>query len=433
MLWGYNRYIATRNKTEWAGFKRGETMKAIVRWLLALSLFVGSAFAVKLTAPDGLQDRFGYFLAVSGNTLVVSEAYTVGYSGGQTVYVYQKGHNWNHPILVAELTASNGDYLMDVAISGNTIVAGAPAATVNGVQYQGCAYVFVAGEQGWQNANETAKLTSSDGYSSDSFGIGVAIDSQTIVIGALGAGNLGQGEAYVFTKPVSGWMSTTETARLSPSNGQHFDSFGSAVSVKGVVAAAGAPGVDVSQGYAHGAVYLFKETPGGWQNMTETAELTDGQPEQYEDLGFSVVIEGGTVVAGAPCAGNPCYLQNEGTGRALVYLESAGGWQSTTTPNAILTSTEVNPLGFGDSVAINANLIVVGDPYASTNYKNTSGAAFTFKKPPSGWVNATQSAKLVAPGQGVGTSVAAWSNSVVFIGAPSSSADKGAVFITSAP
>jgi hypothetical protein len=249
-------------------------MAPISRSLLLVILLVRAASATELTAPDGQkEDRFGAALSIDGNTLAITGAYEVGYPGGRTAWVYQKGadNSWSDPVLVAELTASNGDRLEGVAVSGNTIVVGAPAATVNGVQFQGCAYVFVEGAGGWKNAHETAQLTSSDGYFNNGFGISVAIQKDTIVVGASGAGTVGQGEAYVFTRPAAGWVSATETAKLLSSNGQKYDSLGLSISVNGVVAAVGAPGA----GSNNGAVYLFQEMRGGWQSMTETAELTE--------------------------------------------------------------------------------------------------------------------------------------------------------------
>jgi hypothetical protein len=116
----------------------------------------------------------------------------------------------------------------------------------------------------------------------------------------------------------------------------------------------------------------------------------------------------------------------------VVYLRPASGWQSTTTPDAVLTPTTYDPY-FGESVAVNPNLIVVGDPLAPGNYKKYSGAAFAFKKPSTGWVNATQSQKFVAPGNEVGASVAASGNSVAFLGAPQTTVGQnqaqGAVFV----
>jgi FG-GAP repeat len=400
-------------------------MTSMAKSLLLIILLVGIASATELIAPDGQkEDRFGATLSIDGNTLAITGAYEGDYPGGRTAWVYQKGadNSWSDPLLVAELTASNGDRLEGVAVSGNTIVVGAPAATVNGVQFQGCAYVFVESAGGWKNAHETAQLTSSDGYFNDGFGGSVAIQKDTIVVGASQAGTVGQGEAYVFAQPAAGWMNATETAKLLSSNGQQYDNFGLSVSVNGVVAAVGAPGA----GSNNGAVYLFQETRGGWQNMTETAELTEDRSIPNEVLGFSVAIEGGTVVTGAPnFSGN--------TGRALIYLKPAAGWQSTTTPNAMLTSREVKPHGFGVSVAIKNKLIVVGDLYASAGSRKFSGAAFAYKKPVSGWSNAMQSKKFVAAGINTGESVGVSDDKTVFMGAPGTTVngnqEQGAVFL----
>ena len=88
----------------------------------------------------------------------------------------------------AKLTASDGaadDFLGDsVAVSGNTIVAGAPNAMVNGNADQGAVYVFVHPRGGWANATETAKLTASDGAANDGLGASVGISGDTVVAGA---------------------------------------------------------------------------------------------------------------------------------------------------------------------------------------------------------------------------------------------------------
>ena len=57
-----------------------------------------------------------------------------------------------------------------MAISGDTVVAGAPDANVNGHSQDGAAYVFVKPAGGWASATETAKLTASDGATNDALG-----------------------------------------------------------------------------------------------------------------------------------------------------------------------------------------------------------------------------------------------------------------------
>ena len=77
---------------------------------------------------------------------------------------------------------------------------------------------------------QEAKLTASDGQTGDYLGWSVSISGNTVVVGAWGAmvgGNFDQGAAYVFTESSSGWASMTEIAKLTASDGQAFDHFGS--------------------------------------------------------------------------------------------------------------------------------------------------------------------------------------------------------------
>jgi hypothetical protein len=94
-------------------------------------------------------------------------------------------------------------------------VAGADLATVNGIFLQGAAYVFVKPASGWVSETETAKLIASDS-GQDSLGMSVAVSGNTVVAGAPGAsvsGHTGQGAAYVFVVPDM----TTTNVSCSPS------------------------------------------------------------------------------------------------------------------------------------------------------------------------------------------------------------------------
>jgi hypothetical protein len=159
----------------------------------------------------------------------------------------------------AELTASDGvigDRLGNfVAISGNTVVAGAPLATIGSHLQQGAAYVFVEPASGWANMTQTAKLTSSDGVPRSYFGRAVAISGSTAVVGAPNqtvGSDTGQGAAYDFVEPAGGWADMTETAELDALHGSDNDEVGSRVGVDGTTAAVGALG-----GSKRGAVLLF--------------------------------------------------------------------------------------------------------------------------------------------------------------------------------
>ena len=109
----------------------------------------------------------------------------------------------------AKVTANDGaanDSLGgSIAIDGNTVVVGAPAANIAANQTQGAAYVFVRTAGAW---TQQQKLTSSDGAAGDNFGWSVAVSGDTIVVGALNA-NVGnndrEGTAYVFVRSGGVW------------------------------------------------------------------------------------------------------------------------------------------------------------------------------------------------------------------------------------
>jgi FG-GAP repeat len=191
----------------------------------------------RLTASDASwNDQFGRSVAISGDTIVVGAYGDEGYRGSAYVFVKPPG-GWADATETAKLTASDGEgfnYFGDsVAIDGGTIVVGAP---LEDVLQSGSAYVFVEPPGGWADATETAKLTASDGEVNDNLARSVAVSGDTVVAGAPNddvTGVSSQGSAYVFVKPPGGWLSGTETARLVASDGAAGDHFGTTIGVSG--------------------------------------------------------------------------------------------------------------------------------------------------------------------------------------------------------
>jgi hypothetical protein len=116
---------------------------------------------------------------------------------------------------------------------------------------------------GWVDETQTAKLTASDGASDNLLGLSVAISGDTVVAGAdlvtVGANAL-QGAAYVFVKPRSGWADEPQTAKLTASGGASLDRLGVLVAVCGGTVIAGAPGATVDANLFQGAAYVFSRT-----------------------------------------------------------------------------------------------------------------------------------------------------------------------------
>jgi hypothetical protein len=257
-----------------------------------------------------------------------------------------------------------GELGWSVAISGATIVAGAPYdGPAN--PYTGLAYVFNEPGGGWsgsqtQAAVLTASPLSTTSSGEDQFGWSVGISGNTIVAGApayAGASMRDQGAAYVFTGPWSGTQ--TQTAELLASDPTSNDLLGTSVAVSGNTVVAGAYNHQVGASASQGAAYVFvMPTTGPWVNATQTAELTasDGQPG--DELGYSVAISGTTIVTGARQRQSGGHA---GQGATYSYTEPAGGWATTSAFAAELTAGDGDTVdNLGDAVAVSGSTIVAG-------------------------------------------------------------------------
>jgi hypothetical protein len=260
---------------------------------------------------------------------------------------------------------------------------------------------------GWANMTETAKLTPSDGAVLDFFGFNVSMNGNTVVVGAPSSSPYTlPGATYVFVMPPNGWANMTETAKLTASDSA--TGLGRGVSISGNAVVAGAT--------HRGGAYVFVMPPNGWANMTETAKLTGSGSIKYQMA--AVAIDGNTVVAGARGANVGGHLAQ---GEAYVFVSSPTGWANMT-QTAILTASDGaagDHLGF--STSISGNTVVVGAPQATVGSNMSQGAAYVFVKPPSGWTNMTETAKLIASDGKVGDILgrsAAISGNTVVAGAP---------------
>ena len=172
-----------------------------------------------------------------------------------------------------------------------------------------------------------AKLTASGGATGDFFGISVAVDEDTIVVGAQGDES-DQGAAYVYTKPNTGWVTTSTAAKLTASDGAANDEFGESVAVSGNTVVVGAEGDDSDQG----AAYVYTKPADGWVTTSTGAKLTASDGVADDEFGNAVAVDGDTVVVGAE-------EDDAGEGAAYVYTKPADGWVTTST-GAKLTDSE---------------------------------------------------------------------------------------------
>src|SRR5262249_12638331 len=154
----------------------------------------------------------------------------------------RSGTTWSQqPRLLAPDGAASDKFGEAVAISGDTMLVGAPFDDVGGSANQGSAHVF----RTCRGLAEQKKLTVNNGPESDYFGAIVAISGDTAVIAAkfdTVDGNEKQGSVYVFVRDGSSW---TKQQMLTGSSSAADDWFGSSVSVSGDTVIVGAPNEEV--------------------------------------------------------------------------------------------------------------------------------------------------------------------------------------------
>ena len=336
-------------------------------------------------------DQYGYSVAVDGNYAVVGAPYTNDSDSGMVYLLFYDGNNW---ITQAQLSASDGilndNFGVSVSISGDNIVVGAYFDDDSGYN-SGSVYVFTKPITGWINATETAKLIPSDGAYTDYFGTSVSISGDNVVVGAYYDDDNGysSGSAYVFSKPITGWANTTETAKLLASNGMANDWFGYSVSISGDNVVVGAYGGN-NNGTHSGSAYVFTKPLTGWANTTETAKLLASDGAYMDYFGTSVSISGDNVIVGAHQDDD----NGTNSGSAYIYTKPVSGWVNATETAKLLPTDGAIDDNFGYSVNISGDNVVVGAHLNDDNGTN-SGSAYTYVKPNPGWINNTETAKLI--------------------------------------
>ena len=198
----------------------------------------------------------------SDATIVAGEPEVSTYSGAVVVYT-GSGSSWTQQ---ATLDGANtGDELggepavgsvppgpgPGVAISGGTIVAGAPGATGGGA-----AYVFTGGGSNWSSG---VALAGPSDWTGPALGEAVAISGNTVLVGDPQADS-GNGAAFEVTEPGGGWVNENMPAsdELTTSGSAGAQDFGTGLAISGSLVVATAPGTPITSqpGHNAGAVFL---------------------------------------------------------------------------------------------------------------------------------------------------------------------------------
>ena len=375
-------------------------MRTLMRWALlfvvglvltasAVQAAIDPATVQKLLAPAGsADDRFGWSVAMDGDTAVIGASNSsVGghaYHAGLVFIFVRVNGVWSEQQQLSASDAIAYDYFgTSVAISGDTVLVGADGVDPNGQIYAGAAYVFTRSAGVW---TEQQKLIAPDPGAYDQFGISVAVDGDTAVIGASGADHSSltdAGAAYVFTRSGTVW---TAQQKLIASTAAAADTFGWSVAVAGETALVGAYGADAGSIADAGAAYVFSRSGAVW---TEQQKLTASDAAEYDLFGISVSLDGDTALVGADGVTHAGHVY---AGAAYVFSRSAAVW---TEQQKLTASTAAADDYFGMSVAVDGDRAVIGAP----GDDSWQGAAFVFSstdQDDDGVLNAGDNCPLIA-------------------------------------
>jgi hypothetical protein len=302
---------------------------------------VWSQQAFLKASNPGASDAFGRSIDVDGDTVVVGapneDSNALGVGGSQTdnssansgaAYVFvRNGASWSQQAYVkASNTQPDDQFGFSVAIVGDTVVVGAVnedsnATGVNGAQSNnsqsqaGAAYVFTRSGVAW---SQQAYLKASNTDNNDQFGIALAMDGETLVVGSAGeaSGSPGvngvqldesqqdAGAAYVFVRTGGVWA---QEAYVKASNPGADDLFGIDVALHGDTLVVGAfhenssaTGVDGNQADESaddaGAAYVFRRNGSTW---SQQAYLKASNTQLGDVFGGACAVFGDAIVCSA--------------------------------------------------------------------------------------------------------------------------------------
>jgi hypothetical protein len=403
---------------------------------------------VKASNTTGAQFRsFGRSVALDGDTLVVGAdeaSCATGVNGDQTnsscpgagaVYVFTRaGTTWSQQAyLKASNARANGGFGWIVSLSGDTLVVGAPAEAscargVNGNQADascpgsGAVYVFTRTGSLWsQQAYLKASNINTNG-NSELFGEAVAVNGNTIAVGAPREGicEFGDiqctptGAVYIFTRSDNVW---SEEAHFRSSNIVINDAFGSALALDGDALAVSSPneagcatGINGDQFNNHscrgaGAVYVFTRTAGGWtqQAYVKASNTNSGPPGDTDMFGGSLALMGNTLVVAAPsedsCAtginGNQSDEGCVSAGAVYIFTRINNVWSQVAYVKPLYQDLQSVGGHFGSRVAFDGTTLAVSavdhncargfNPSPASNDCTNSGAVYLFTRATASW------------------------------------------------
>lgn len=264
--------------------------------------------------------------SLQGRTLVIGAPFTPYPSGANlgAAYVFEHdGKAWSEKQVVRGWGNGPHSHLGPTALRGQYLVAGAPGNgnDPNIGKVAGEAFVFARCGGAWKKKQKLS-CAHAKCSSASAFGAALAMSNTTLIVGAPGeyAPKSWAGAAYVYVRKGTTW---TVQQRLVASNPHTMDFFGDSVALQGDTAVVGAYGAGGDAVY-NGEVYIFSRSGTRW---TQSHRLTGPNYGQGIGFGYPVLLRGDVLLVGATWD----HSQANFSGSVLVYQRTGGSWKEQNT------------------------------------------------------------------------------------------------------
>ena len=272
----------------------------------------------------------------------------------------------------------------DVALQGNTLVVGAYNSNTFGELRTGRVYIYTRTNTA-ANWTLQQQISSPAPVDNDSFGVCLALDGTTLVIGSSGAE-----KAFVYEFSGGSWVLSKTLEPPATAPGRTL-TYGAYLSLQGDNLVVGDERSRIAADNLQGAAYIYQRNAGGAGQWGMTQKLKAQTPVFLDGFGRGVALDGGTLVVNNPqTASIDIYSFSSATGQAafLVALPK---------PIAPGVPGAEQPLGaiYGRNLSLSGDYLVVGNSNDG-EFGGGAGATFVFRRDPGSTMRWTLVKKIIA-------------------------------------
>lgn len=334
--------IALRGSEAFVGAGGDTTVGGRTGSLTLLSRGAGGWQIDDQLTPAGVDDGggFGAALDVDGSWLAVGAPWQSGsatFAGA--VYLLQRSATGWSVVQRLDGEGPSNSFGTSLDLHDERLLVGAPMADGPGTAGTGAAYVYRRSAGTWQLEQ---KLTSANGANGDGFGGSVALFGKRLLVGAPSADHAGaaSGSTFFFERGGAGW---TLRSRIESPIAAPFSFFGRSVALDGPSAWVGEPGAGPAQGDNFGAVHVYDLAGGAMHRQL----IHSPSASTNAFFGTAVRVSGDRLLVGA----------NTADDRAFLYERFGGTWLAKAELSPPAGAQNGN---YGFSIAIEGRTLIVG-------------------------------------------------------------------------